>query len=368
MPGSEIRHGFREDATFLRAVLDCFADGVAVLDANGRIVLVNCAWPGFSRVQEAPSDETWIGKDYLAACGESAEGGAEGGRAASIGIRDVLAGEREQTEVIYACHGPKDQRWLRLHASGFEHAGARWVLVVQREVTERNRAKQQLGTYQNRLKALASQLTMAEERERRRVAEELHDKMGQSLAFMRMQLAAVRRECDGRKVASTLDEVSASLRQAIVDTRDIISGLSSPLVSELGLGAATAEWLRQEIGERYGLESTFSDDGAPKRLSDDARIILFRGVRELLTNVVKHAGARRVSVSLQRIGGDIQIVVEDDGIGLAKRSDSSPADTAGGFGLFSIAERMRDLGGSLLLDNRRGGGVRAVLTAPLETE
>jgi signal transduction histidine kinase len=184
---------------------------------------------------------------------------------------------------------------------------------------------------------------------------------------MRMQLAVAQKESSGRKVAAILDEVSGSLRTAIQDTRDIISDLSAPLINELGLAATLSEWLRERIGEYYGLESQFIDDGEPKPLGQDAEAILFRSVRELLTNVIKHANANRVSVSLQRIGDTAQVIVEDDGVGLADGMHPEN-DTAsdGGFGLFSIRERVSDLGGSLEIESHPGRGVRAILTAPLE--
>jgi len=101
---------------------------------------------------------------------------------------------------------------------------------------------------------------------------------------------------------------------------------------------------------------------------DDSRAILFRSVRELLMNVVKHAGASSVTVSIQREDNAVKIVVEDDGAGMpATMGDVHPTDE-GGFGLFSIEERMNDLGGSLSIESSPGQGVRAILTVPFEVE
>jgi signal transduction histidine kinase len=234
------------------------------------------------------------------------------------------------------------------------------------DITDRKKTEIALHEYQQRLKALASELTLTEERERRNIALELHDQVGQSLAVMRMQLAVAQKESSGRKVAAILDEVSGSLRQAIQDTRNVISDLSSPLINELGLSAALSEWFKERIGERYGLESQFIDDGDPKPLGKDTEAILFRSVRELLTNVVKHANANRVCVNLQRMGSTVQIVVEDDGVGLADGMHPEKDTAEGGFGLFSIKERMSDLNGSFEIESHPGRGVRAILTAPLE--
>jgi PAS domain S-box-containing protein len=246
------------------------------------------------------------------------------------------------------------------------------ILGTFLDISEQKKANDRIQVYQARLKSLASQLTLAEERTRRTIAADLHDQVGQSLAIMRVQLAVARKQSDGREVAAILDEVSDSLRTAIQDTRGVIADLSSPLLDELGLSAALSEWLKLRIGERYGLEARFSDDGEPKPLSRDTEAILFRSVRELLMNVVKHADATRVSISIERhrrpSGAAVRIVVEDDGVGLADGRRPEVDGSEGGFGLFSIRERMVDLDGSLDIDSRPGRGVRATLIAAQEPD
>jgi PAS domain S-box-containing protein len=115
------------------------------------------------------------------------------------------------------------------------------LLGLSVNITEQKQAEEKLQEYQQRLRALASELTLTEERQRRNIALDLHDQVGQSLAVMRMQLAVAQKESSGRKVATILDEVSGSLRTAIQDTRNVISDLSSPLINELGLAAALSE-------------------------------------------------------------------------------------------------------------------------------
>lgn len=243
---------------------------------------------------------------------------------------------------------------------------ARETAVLQGEVNERRKNEAKLHDYQQRLKGLAAELTHTEERERRAIAAELHDNVGQSLAVMRMQLAAAKKETRGRKVEVALDEVSDSLREAIRETRNIIADLSPPTLNELGLCAAIAELLKEQFEGRYGLQTRFYDDSELRPLSQDASIIAYRSVRELLMNVVKHAVANFVTVRIQDDGDFVMITVEDDGAGMPAdpRQDLDAAE--GGFGLFSIKERMQDLGGSLSIESRTGQGVRATLALPLE--
>jgi len=260
--------------------------------------------------------------------------------------------------------------WVNLTVSLMkDDAGQeKWFVSVIQDISERKQAERAILDYQHRLKELAAELARAEERERRNIAIELHDHIGQSLAVMRLQLAAARKETAGRKVDSILDDVSESLRVAIQDTRNIISDLSFPTLNELGLSAAISDWLREQIGERYGLLTRFSIVGKPKSLSEDVKSILFRSVRELLMNVVKHARASEVTVNILCEGNAVTIVVEDDGVGFTDTGRAAGTSDIKGFGLFSIEERMSDLGGSLVIEGRPGKGVMATLTAPLELE
>jgi PAS domain S-box-containing protein len=235
------------------------------------------------------------------------------------------------------------------------------------DITERKWAEQQVQEYQRRLQALASLLTLSEEQERRRIARELHDEIGQALAFARMRLASAREATSETKREAILDDVSQSLRQTIGDLRDLIFDLSSPLLDELGLAAALAEWLDERVGRKYGLVTEFVHDGQGLLLDDDLTAILFRSTRELLANVIKHAQARHVIVHLDEEETLVRIVVQDDGIGFDVDTIQMTMDRSGGFGLFSIRERMADLGGSLEIASEPGQGCTAILTVPTTT-
>jgi PAS domain S-box-containing protein len=232
------------------------------------------------------------------------------------------------------------------------------------DITERKEAEQRVLEYQHRLQALASQLTLAEERERRRIARELHDEVGQRLTFARMGLASASETASDAQQEAILEDVSQAVRQAIGDIRDLIFDLSSPLMDEVGLAAALEEWMEEQVGKKYGLQTEFVHDGQLPHLDDDVRAILFRSARELLTNVVKHAQATRVLVRLEGEGALVRIVVEDDGIGCDVDALPRAMEREDGFGLFSIQERMADLGGSLEIATEPGKGCKAVLTAP----
>jgi len=242
------------------------------------------------------------------------------------------------------------------------------VVQIEEDVTERKKAEQKVQDYQQRLKTLLSQLAVTEERERRRIAADLHDHVGQSLAFARIQLAAARKSTSLEKRNAILDDTSETLLHTIQDTKNLIFELSVPSMNELGLGAAISDWLEEQLGRRYGLKTAFIDEidvSLRKTLDDDVRAILFRNVRELLANVVKHAHANQVRVSMAEADGFLEIVVHDDGVGFEAREIPQAGGKKGGYGLFSIEERMTDLGGSLEIVSEPGKGCKAVLTVPL---
>ena len=232
------------------------------------------------------------------------------------------------------------------------------------DTTERRQAEERFQEYQQQLKALTSQLTIAEERERRRIAAELHDDVGQNLALARLQLASANKATEDPKLLAKLQGLSETLLKATQDTRHLVYDLTSPALRELGLSEAIAEWLEEEIGNRQGLETSFVSDGDACPLGEDVMALLFRNVRELLTNVVKHAHAERVSVELAHVGGDIQLVIKDNGVGFNAKEQAFRAHSHGGFGLFSIRERMVNMGGRFVLESEPERGCRAELSVP----
>ena len=240
--------------------------------------------------------------------------------------------------------------------------------AIVRNIAERKQREQQLQEYQVRLKALASQLTLAEEKERRRIAADLHDHVGHSLALARMQLDGIPEAKSALEQKILVKDVSNILLNALQDTRGLIFELSSPSMNEIGLSAAISEWLEEQIAKRQGLETEFVDnirDERRKTLDENVRALIFRNVRELLTNVIKHARANKVRVHLTEEANRLQIVVEDDGIGFAHSVENIKQKQTGGFGLFSIQERMADLGGSFDIQSEPGKGCKVALTVPL---
>ena len=236
---------------------------------------------------------------------------------------------------------------------------------LQAEIAERKGAQEQLLNYQGQLQSLASELSLAEERERRRVATALHDNIGQSLALSKIKLGTLGEMASSTDITEPLEEIRKLIEETIQSTRSLTSELSPPVLYELGFEAAV-EWLGEQFQKQHGILFSTEMDDQQKPLKDDIRILLFSAVRELLINVAKHAQASRTKISIWRNCDTIRVKVEDDGIGFNGFKNGSSVSRNGGFGLFSIRERLNHLGGHLEIESEPDRGTRVTLAAPLK--
>jgi PAS domain S-box-containing protein len=242
--------------------------------------------------------------------------------------------------------------------------GRKFIVGTIRDITESKRAEGRLHRYQAQLRSLASELSRTEERERRRLATDLHDAIGQNLAMAKLRLDGLRSNTKGVQSSAEFDEVARLLGQAIQDTRSLTFELSPPVLYELGLEAAL-ESLVERMQHAHDIQIDFSSDGGSYSLGEDLSVFCFRAVQELLINVVKHARTRQARICLSREGATLKIIVLDHGVGFVPGTMPNHADQSSGFGLFSIEERVRHFGGHLEVDSRRGRGTRVTLLIPL---
>ncbi|HXK60870.1 MAG TPA: PAS domain S-box protein [Acidobacteriota bacterium] len=228
--------------------------------------------------------------------------------------------------------------------------------VAQRTAEATQRAAQ--------LQALAAELTNAEERERRRLAQILHDHLQQLLVGARMRAAIVSRRVADPAIRREILRFDELLHQAIQESRSLTAQLSPPILYDAGLGPAL-EWLGRWIQEKNDLEVAVSIGQDSEPPQPEIRTLLFQVARELLLNVVKHSEADRSELRLQRAGkGFIELIVADDGKGFDPE-EVSPG--SGGFGLFSIRQRLDLMGGSVKIESRPGSGTRVSLKVPCVT-
>jgi PAS domain S-box-containing protein len=238
------------------------------------------------------------------------------------------------------------------------------IVGISRDITERKRVQEALAEHQRLLQSLASDLVQSEDRERRHIAAYLHDEVGQSLAAVRVKFATWKRMKSSPKRDRLLADIEQLIDKTIEETRTLTFDLSPPILFELGLGPAL-EWLGETLFDKEGIAFEFRDDGHSGKIEEALASALYRIVRELLANVLKHARARHVAVAVS--GGDsgIRLVVKDDGAGMEHSRYEQALKGAGGtYGLISVHERLRHLGGSLEIESDPGKGTRVTVAAP----
>jgi PAS domain S-box-containing protein len=235
-------------------------------------------------------------------------------------------------------------------------------LVSLIDITERTRAEETIREKERHVSNLALKLTLSEERERRRIATDLHDTLGQDLALARIRLGTFIKgdHTDGQP--EKCGEIMELLESAISRVRKLTRLVCPPILEGSGLEAAL-KWLGRQIESDYDLLVEFQDDLQDKPVLREYQMEIYNSVRELLINVAKHANAGTILLTLSRETDKLVIRIEDDGVGF------SPATVLGkpdldGFGLHNIRYRIVHLGGSFDIDSAPGAGVRATIRVP----
>lgn len=227
------------------------------------------------------------------------------------------------------------------------------------EVNVRKLAEKKLLDYQKQLQLLTSQLSLIEENEKRRIATELHDCIGQTLALSKIKLGLLNKSAPTEELRKSIKEILHLIEQTIKETRTLTFELSPPILYELGLSQAV-KWLIDQFREKHGLDIELVDDGRDKPFNNNTRFFLFQAIRELLVNVVKHAQATRASIIMTKDDSNLRIIMEDNGVGFSK-----PSVNHDGYGLFNIRERMNHIDGQFEIKSVSGRGTRVTLVAPL---
>lgn len=307
---------------------------------------------------------TWVNRPWLEFTGRTMEQELGQGRTASVHPEDLARCVETYEKAFDARREFRMEYRLRRHDGEW-----RWVLdsgsPLYRDrnefagyigscidIHERKVAEQELEQSKKDLRAMSAELMIAEERERQRLAQYLHDAVGQALFFAR------------RKLDEALpEEAGAILEDLSKMTATVTYELSPPVLRHLGLKPAV-RWLAHEMKDRYGL--SVKVDAASNRdfpVSTDAALTLFRSVRELLVNIAKHAGTTSAEIRLRRLNDRVEIEVKDHGKGF-ESSKAALLPRAGHFGLLSIRERLEYLGGTFAIQSAIGKGTTVLLSAP----
>lgn len=263
------------------------------------------------------------------------------------------------TEHVRAVLAHSDGQWreVELALAALPDHGRTMVQMVVADVTRREHDAQALERSRHALRQLSASLVRAREDERKRIARELHDELGQRLTALKMDLSTLAvRSTD--PCAARVPPMLAMLDDTVASVRRIAADLRPMMLDDLGLYAAV-QWLASDASRRLGLPVKVLLDEEEPALPEPTATALYRIVQEALTNAARHARASSVTVSLRRQGDEMQLCVEDNGIGLPPGA----LQREGSYGLLGIQERVQDLGGSLEVQDT-GAGTRLTVHVP----
>ena len=339
---------------YAESIVDTIRECLVVLSPDGRILSGNRAF--LRMVGATPheiegrylydlGDGDWNIPELRKCLGDLGQGDKlEGFR-----VDRKVAGKEVQTFLLNAC-------WIDQMPS---------ILLAMDDVTDKEDATQKLRDYRDKLRKMAFDATLTEERERRRIAVDVHDHVGQALALAQIKLTSLRDMVPSGSRPAFAEAVGL-LEMSIDDLRTLIFDLSPPVLYDLGLRAALS-WLLEDFEKRHGVHIELDDDGADKPLDNAATVLIYRAVREFLANILKHAGVATATVTLRRVNGEIVVEVGDKGSGFDAKVLGAPSST-GGFGLFSVREQIDRLGGNVQVTSAPGEGTHVSVRVPLKLE
>jgi signal transduction histidine kinase len=241
------------------------------------------------------------------------------------------------------------------------------VRVALTNVTELVEARRAAEASALTLRALAAELTTAEERERRALAQDLHDNLGQLLAAIKIKLSmrdpCLNIPCPHRSLFEELEVLVDEVNKA---ARMLTLGLKPPILCTQDL-RSTFEWLAEDIERKFGIAVRIHGDEELGVIDDTVRTIVFRAVRELLVNVAKHAGVAAADITCLADGQRLTVAVSDLGSGFLQEEVERAVPGIHGFGLHSTRERLSLIGGQMEIDSIPGEGTMVTLSVPLRS-
>jgi PAS domain S-box-containing protein len=255
----------------------------------------------------------------------------------------------------------KDGRVLDILLSSTPLSQEDWTLGVTftaLDITERK-------NYQSRLRSLAQQLSIAEERERRRVAVGVHDDIGQKLVLAKLELQSLQTSLNTGPTTEAISRICGLIDETMHEARTLAFDLSNPVLYEVGFEAAVESWLARQAKEVSDIDYQVTTRQGRVKMEKDIQVILFRIVREILTNIIKHAQASFIDVTIENAPRRrLRVTVTDNGVGFDIQRLNWGTERSAGLGLFSVRERLEHLGGCLGLQSAPGQGTTVTLEIP----
>ena len=345
---------------FKQTIIDSLPANIAVIDQNGLITAVNKPWLQFGLDNEVMDDKCIsVGADYLApyrktfTLDDSDDGTAN---RSFQGITSVLEGRETSFVIEYPCHSPTDKRWYQMSVMrpDVESVGA---VISHVDISSLKQLEEDRRSY-------ILHLVEVIEQERFRTARELHDDIGQKLTILSFAINKLKHiSSAGSKDWETLLEMQSGVDSMMTSVRRICTNLRPALLDELGLPAAL-EWLCKDFTRQSKIPCRFTFKSTCCDKNMECSMTIFRIIQESLNNIMKHAGASKVGVSLCKKGGLLSVEINDDGCGITADRHSAVKT----FGILGMKERAHALGATFNITGTKGAGTSVTFVIPCKYE
>lgn len=348
----EVAHAYQQ------SIIDGIPEPIMVINTDFRVSLMNRAARKFSAGQESkplPKFCYQISHQREKPCT---------GNEHPCPLEDVKELHEPITVVHEHYQANGELRLVEIIAAPYFNADGEFLGIIElnRDITERERVKAELQQHTERLRALTAQLAEAEDAERQRLANELHDKVGQNLTALGINLNIIQEmmpEDISNQVQARLDDSQVLVEQTVEQIRDVMVNLRPPVLDDYGLLAAL-RWYGGQFSRRTNIMITVEGEEPVPRYPTRVENALFRISQEALTNVAKHAHANQVRVKLHAKEGTLTLIIDDDGIGFSP--DFSFVETGNqGWGILTMNERAESIGGSLRIEPSPYHGTRVII-------
>ncbi|MFH0726420.1 MAG: PAS domain S-box protein [Pseudomonadota bacterium] len=354
---ARIEEALRESEQEYRLLVEKQMDLIAKLDTSGAILFVSSSYC----ITLGKPQEELLGKKYLSLIDE--------------GERETVA------KAILKSYSPPFSAYVE--ARTVTRHGSRWyawvftamldkdglvtaTLSVGRDIAELKQAEQALKDSKKKLQVLYSHFIMAQEEERKRIASDLHDDLGQTLAVLKLRIQSIQKKLPGDHVGlfRECEETLSYINEIIEHVRRLSHDLSPAVLDDLGLVEALKSLVR-EFARHSQLKLTLDMENIDNLFSSASAVILYRVFQEVFTNIEKHSEANHVKIGVKKHWNQVRFVIEDDGKGfdMGKLEFKSPHES--GLGFSSISERITILGGKLSVKSRPGKGTMISFSIPI---
>lgn len=360
IPARRPRGGNRESEERFRALVENSYEVVGLLDSQGRWLYIS---PSVLRIYGYSVDEMLAMERF----GQTVHPDDVGALRARFRELVSRAGESATME-FRGLH--KDGSWRVLEVIGanrLEDPSVRAIVINFRDVTERRQGEERLKRSYAEIRALAARMATVREEESSRIARELHDEIGQALTAIKIQLQTLQRNPGAREFTGELGEGIHITERALEAVRNLSLDLRPAILDDLGLPAAL-RWYLDRQAQLAGFTAELSALLPGGRLSRELETTCFRVVQEAVTNVARHAQAKRVRVDLAQDGAALLLAIQDDGVGFD--FDAAQVRARGGqsLGILGMEERVSQLGGSLAISSSPSEGTRICVRLPVTAE